>query len=308
MKCVIGVISSEGDGFESMKETWMENVQRFNASSSVDRVVLYFIEGERRNDTNLYHVEELRSNIHLFKANCEETFRNILKKTIIFFKHISEIDYNEDAEEFTFAIRSNLSTLFDFEKLFNYIREVNTAMRIKKWEYFIGGSIIDKYCALQTYFSGTNITFSIPTVKLLVQNYREVLTNTTDGDDVVMSAWLVNLCVKSLLMRDMPRLDFCEEVTFNSCDSFDNSLFCYRFKTDNRKQDALLMSNCSKLLYTGLSVKEQFVDLYQKGLFKLPGYIQVKNRGYENTFTKIFFLHVYFYRNTSVVYPEFMSV
>jgi len=308
MKCVIGVISSRGDGFESMKETWMKNVERFNASRQGNLVELYFIEGEQRNDTELYHVEELLPNIHLFRANCEETFKNILKKSILFFKHISEIDHKEEPKELTFAIRSNLSTLFDFEKLFKYLYEVNTALHIKEWEHFIGGSIIDKYCALQTFFSGTNLTFSMPAVKLLVQNYREIVKNTKDGDDIVMSAWLVNMCHKSLLMRDMRRLDFCKEVTFNSCDSFDNSLFCYRFKTDNRKEDAILMSNCSKLLYTGLSVKEQFVDLYQKGLFKLEGYVNVKNRGYENTFTKIFFLHVYFYRNTSVVYPEFILV
>jgi hypothetical protein len=305
MKCIVGVISSEGPGFQTMKEVWKKNVSTFNNCGSGDSVELYFLEGKQRNDNDLYHVEEIEENIYSFQANCKETFENILRKSIIFFKHVAEFDTLNEKGEFTFVMRSNLSTLFDFHKLFNYLYEVNSCLHTNKREHFIGGSIIDKYCSLQTYFSGTNITLSIPVIRVLIQYYKRMILDTIAGDDVVLSGYAIKLCFDKLVMRDIPRMDFCGEITFNSCGPFDNSVFCYRFKSSDRSQDSTLMNNFLENMNSIKDLKELFFYLYEKKLFNCNGFLNVKNPGYKNTFTKPFILHHYTYRDTQVIYPEF---
>jgi hypothetical protein len=305
MKCVIGVISSDGPGFEGMKDVWKKNVSTFNSAGSNDFVELYFLEGKQREDNKLYHIDKIEDNIYSFQANCQETFKNILKKSIIFLKHVADFDVSVNGE-FTFVMRSNLSTLFDFHKLFRYLHEVNNALLTKKWEYFLGGSMIDRYCSYRTYYSGTNITFSIPVIRLLIKHYKDMIGNSKDGDDIVLSAFSIDLCLKNLLMRDMMRMDFCDEITFNSCEPFDSSIFCYRFKTDNREKDSSLMHAFYEKMYTVEDIKEIFFQLYKRELFQCDGQLHVKNPSYKNTFTKPFFLHTYVYRDLPVIYPEYI--
>jgi hypothetical protein len=307
MRCVIGVISSEGAAYQSMKDTWTKNASTFNESTSHDVIELYFIEAEQRSDTQLYTIDKMQDDVYLFRANCKETFKNILKKSIIFFKHMSQSDTMNAEGQFTFVMRSNLSTLIDFKKLFKSLHETDAALHKQEWEYFLGGSIIDKYCALRTYFSGTNLTFTIPVLKHIVKSYKEILDNEEDGDDIVLSAWVMGLH-KTLLMRDYKRLDFCEDITFNSCDSFDESIFCFRYKTEDRTKDAELMAQHYSIMYKNMTLKEQFIHLYKQELFKFGGTVYVKNKAYVNTFTNIFYLDVYYYRDTTVVCPQLILI
>jgi hypothetical protein len=307
MRCLFGVISSEGEGYQKMKDVWINNVVAFNKKCHADVVELYFIEGKQRSDNNLYQINDVDANVYCFQANCEETFKNILRKSLIFLGHVSKYDIKNEKGEYTFTIRSNLSTLFNFEKLFEYLHEVNLALQMKGKENFLGGSFIDKYCAKRTYFSGTNLTFTLPVIKTILENYKQIMVyKDSEGDDVLLSSLALELC-DNLLMRDMKRMDLCKEVIFNSCDAFDDTIFCYRFKTDSRSGDAESMAIYLKHLYSGLTVKEEFVQfLNDEPPYQFDTFVHIKNKGYINTFTRIFFLHKYTYRGIDVVYPEFL--
>ena len=79
MRCIIGVISSPGTGYDDMKNIWFENVNEFNKRSDKDKVYLFFLEGHKRHDRTQYAIEQISENhIYKFKANCEEKFENLL--------------------------------------------------------------------------------------------------------------------------------------------------------------------------------------------------------------------------------------
>lgn len=309
MKCVFGVIYNKGEAYDTMRQVWIENVSNFNKTNTQDIVELYFIEGVQRSDTQLYSIDSVTDNIFSFKANCQETFVNILTKSIIFYKHVSNFAVKDTNDDFTFVIRSNLSTLFHLNNLFKYLKESNKALASEGLNNYLGGSIIDKYCQFKTFFSGTNLTMTIPSVRYIVKNYKDIIKyKDKEGDDVLLSTMLVNYYWKDLLLRDIMRLDFTPEIIFNSCKSFNKSVFCFRFKTDDRMFDADLMTNISKQIYKNEFSTEQTVyDL----LGHDPPYfsdrnIYVRNEEYEKSFTKPFRMKAYMFRDVQVIYPEFI--
>lgn len=289
MKCVIGVISSPGDAYSNMKNIWIENVSKFNSSQSLHTIYLYFLEGIQRTDTNLYSISNINNhnNINNFYCNCEEKFSNILKKSLIFFKYVSQ-NYNSiENNEYTFVIRSNLSTLFNFHKLFSEFYNINHILHIENNDKFLGGSFISKFFGIFTRFSGTNLTFTLSSINLLVQNYKEVMSF-FKADDVCLSGWLVKNYFEKLIYKDFPRLDFCKQIVFNSTDLYDNNIFCFRFKTDDRSLDSVIMKCLINQMYSedfnistfissipqlsNLEIKshnKDYINLYAKRAFKI---------------------------------------
>jgi hypothetical protein len=250
MRCIIGVISSPGTGYDDMKNIWFENVNEFNKRSDKDKVYLFFLEGHKRHDRTQYAIEQISENhIYKFKANCEEKFENLLRKTLIFFQYVKEFHNEKIDDEYTFVIRSNLSTLFNLERVFKMFKEINNKMIESKSDLFIGGSIIDNYYELKTCYSGTNITMSLPIVKIVASNAKNVM-ETAKEDDIALSRWTIENNRGNLLSQDIMRVDFIEEVLLNSINKIDDEkIFCYRFKTKNREDDSKLMKTLLEKVY-----------------------------------------------------------
>jgi len=250
MRCIIGVISSPGTGYDDMKNIWFENVNEFNKRSDKDKVYLFFLEGHKRHDRTQYAIEQISENhIYKFKANCEEKFENLLRKTLIFFQYVKEFHNEKIDDEYTFVIRSNLSTLFNLERVFKMFKEINNKMIESKSDLFIGASIIDNYYELKTCYSGTNITMSLPIVKIVASNAKNVM-ETAKEDDIALSRWTIENNRGNLLSQDIMRVDFIEEVLLNSINKIDDEkIFCYRFKTKNREDDSKLMKTLLEKVY-----------------------------------------------------------
>lgn len=288
MKCVIGVISSPGSGYDDMKDIWFQNVNEFNKRSEKDKVYLFFLEGHERYDTTPYTIEQLSENhIYKFKANCEEKFENLLRKSLIFFQYVKEF-YNEKIDnEYTFVIRSNLSTLFNLDRVFKLLKEINKEMLDENCDLFIGGSVIDFYYGLGTLYSGTNITMSLSLVKIVGSNVNKVM-NTAKEDDVALSRWSILNNRENLLSQDIMRVDFIEDfkkdnhILLNSITNIeDEKIFCYRFKTKNRENDSKLMKILLEKLYDKDFKLIEFI-IENKGDRK----VYVKNQKYANSYAK----------------------
>ena len=283
MKCVIGVISSPGRGYDKMKEVWIENVEEFNKRSEIDKVYLFFLEGHQRQDRTPYSIEQMTENrIYKFKANCEEKFENLLRKSLIFFQYVKEFYNEKENSEYTFVIRSNLSTLFNFDRVFKFLKSVNTKMLDKDKEFFLGGSVIDNYYGIGTCYSGTNITLSLPLVKLIACNATKVM-ETAKEDDIALSRWAILNTKYKLLTQDMMRIDFIEDkVLLNSLNNInDEKIFCYRFKTIDRENDSNIMKLLYEKFYSNDFKLDQFI-LINKG----ERSVYAKNINYADTIAK----------------------
>jgi hypothetical protein len=282
MKCIIGVISSPGDAYSVMKNIWIQNVSLFNSSQSSHSINLYFLEGIQRHDTQLFSISKIDNNINNFYCNCEEKFENILKKSIIFFKYLTN-NYNTiENNEYTFFIRSNLSTLFHFPKLFAQLQNINQILHLENNDKFLGGSFISKFFGIFSRFSGTNLTYTLPCIKLIVENYKAVLTF-FKADDVCLSGWLVKHFFEELIYLDFPRLDFCKKIVFNSTDLYDNNIFCFRFKSENRELDSLFMRTFLEQMYSPDFNISEFISSFTQ-LSSLE--ITTHNKEYINIYAK----------------------
>ena len=278
MKCVVGVISSEGDGYNEMKNIWIENVKTFNKSSN-NKVDLYFIEAEEK-EKYIYSLENISDNIYIFKANCIENFENLIKKTLKFFDYVTKVYDDEYQNEKLFIIRTNLSTLFQFERLFDFLKDINKHMINLNKNSFFGGTIIKNY--QQFSYSGTNLTFTLPIIKLLVENYKDVIA-INHIDDIAINKYIHDN-VKQVVSQNIKRIDFSDNhILVHSALLDFNNVFCYRFKTNDRIKDAEEMKKMLNNIYD-----KEFNIL--KMIIDKQVLATIQNEEYENTYCKKCFL------------------
>ena len=291
MICIIGVLSSPGYGYEEMKKLWFENVNEFNKSSINDKIYLFYLEGYATYDMFLedkleninYSIEQMsNNNIYKFKIECKEIFENLLKKSLVFFNYIEKFCSEKYKDECTFVIRSNLSTLFNFNKLFHNLKNINKKMVESNNTYFMGGSIILSYHPIHSNYSGTNITFTMKTLKIILINSQLLLNRYKDPDDLLISSLIFQNYKENLLTMDFKLVCFLEDkILFKSTNnSNDDSIFCYRFKTNNRENDSKLMKILLDKMYTKNFNLSQFVIEYKNNR-----QIVTQNLEYENNYS-----------------------
>lgn len=291
MICIIGVISSAGYGYESMKEIWFENVNEFNKSNENDKIYLFYLEGYKTYDMFLedkleninYSIEQIsNNNIYKFKIECKEIFENLLKKSLVFFNHIEKFCSEKYKDEYTFVIRSNLSTLFNFNKLFRTLKNINTKMLESNNTHFMGGSIINSYHPIYSGYSGTNISFTINTLQKILIKSELLLSRYKDPDDLLLSAIIFQNYKENLLTMDYKLICFLEDmILFKSINNInDDSIFCYRFKTNNREDDSKLMKILLDKIY-----KKDFNLLNFINEYKNNRQIATQNSEYANNYS-----------------------
>jgi hypothetical protein len=229
MKLVIGVISSRNLEYDSFKDIWIQNVIQYNRSNR-NKIDVYFLYCHRLDKS--YDILQIDKHIYDFFCNDDETFQNILKKTVVFFQYICQT-------EFDFLIRSNASTLFEFNKLFYWMHNKPNKL------FFAGTYNIYRRNDNILLLSGTNLTFSKDTVCLIASNMNVNMYN-EEIDDVAISLFMSKYDV---IRDNIKRLDFTDTIIYNRCKKYDPDIFCFRFKSSNRQEDISIMYNVLNILY-----------------------------------------------------------
>lgn len=264
--CIFGVIASESEYYNEMKKIWMDNVCIFNKKNKNKRVIVYFLYGNReKSEGNYYKIKKSNDDIYDLYGNCEESCETMIKKSIMFFEEVVRIYPEVQADGMTYIIRSNLSTLFNFEKHYDELNKINKDIieykrEFKREPYFFGGTFVDSFDISNILFSGTNLMFNILSLKLIIKD-RDSLIEVKLNDDVVISTFLVGNFASRLLLRDIKRLDIVEGMTrYKSCEIYDNSISCFRFKTSDRNRDVQIMKKLLDKMYLKDFKNEIFVN------------------------------------------------
>lgn len=213
MKIIICIMASNTEEYNGFKLEWIKNINYIKKKSDV--FDFYFVYGgikekiiKNNNFTDIYY-------------EITETIPNMLRKTLFFFEYTKNI-------HFDFLVRTNLSTLFDFEKMTNWFNDLSNTK-------FFGGSLIDSFDGLNTKISGTNMVFSKDIIDLVVlhQDRFPYVFN----EDIELSI-MVFFNIKNCNHKTISRIDFLEnQIVFQKCKTFDNNVFCYRFKSNIRTND-----------------------------------------------------------------------
>ena len=224
MKIIFGVLSSPGDGYSIMKETWISIIKEYNKNNSDNELECYFIESSDKFD-----IETVEGcSIFNFKVENEESVKNIMMKQMELFKYISK-----NYSNFIF-IRTNLSILWDFQKLNNWLNGFDTFSKP-----LFCGTFISTF--EQFHISGTTMTFNQKSLQVLIDNEKYLL-DSSENDDVAISLLLTDK-LQNFTFRTIPRIDFIEKsiVVYNKSNI--DRIFVKRFKSNDRVFDANLMRN-----------------------------------------------------------------
>ena len=238
MKIIFGILASSNENYDEFKNIWISNINKFKSGQQKDFIDFYFIYTEPRLQNTCIDCNTYYDYYSKYTEN-DSIMNSFVKRTVSLLDHLKSADKLGD-----FFIRTNLSTLFDFNMLLKWME------RIPKHN-LIAGSVIDYINSIYNNFSGTNIILTRELVEFLLLNQKHILDESIlSGDDQRISSLIVeNTNVNILIVK---RLDFVEFKLTNvspyvaPCIAFQNTsnsvnLFCYRFKTLNRELDIKVM-------------------------------------------------------------------
>jgi hypothetical protein len=248
----MAILASNGDQYIQFKEVIVDYITKFKNTTQGDLIDFYFLYSETEIPT--YTEEELvkRANPRLyydFYSHVIQTdglMASFITRTMSFLKYMAENDYT-----YTYFIRSNITTLFDFDKLLNWLND-------KPRNYFLSGTLINDV-NISISFSGTNLTMSRDVVSYLTKNSHKLLPEIVEiGDDMAISSVITRGLHPYLNLINMLRIDFVELdqyatgkiIMYQKCELFDESIFCFRFKTNNRLFDIKLMKELTNRIKT----------------------------------------------------------
>lgn len=227
MKISLIVLASNDAIYNKFKNIWIKRLnQKFH---------VYFVYGRENIDTDYsinLETTTIKSHNNYSDIFCPfpETFDNMFDKTIEALKIIPKCDY---------IIRTNLSTLFDYNKLDNFM---STTM-----DNFFGGPFIGE----TTMVSGTCMIMSWDITRYLVKNVNRI--ECFDSHEDVR----INNIIKTIPYYssiNLPRLDFLDYCLYHNCMIGDDNIFIFRFKSDDRTKDVELMKKFNKHLKDGHSL------------------------------------------------------
>ena len=256
------ILSSENDEYNAFKKVWIENILSIKKNNDIN-YEFYFVYG----GCNSFKIVNNGSYNDIF-TTAPETIHGMLDKTLQIFEHL----YCHNTSGY--VMRTNLSTLFNFnglKKWFDNMPELN----------LFGGSYINGFSNKNTLISGVNMTISWDILGDIVKHKRHLKNNLQKlNEDIQISRFVFN--TRNPLTKCMGRIDFLEKrITFHKCFSKDLSVYCFRFKSNNRENDVVKMR---KLL------DSQFdTELFVRNC-KLPIFQEMPQ--YSKLFNKPFLAHV----------------
>ena len=269
MKVIVGIIASKDPIYNLFKDIWIKCINYIKNQDKSTNYDFYFIYSEeiKSESDNLYSLDIYKNYVdYYYKYKPFDTNNNNIKREVIvlnkiidFYKYITiklnlgnndNYIYNTDNNT-TYILRTNLSSYFDFEMLYEYLLD-------KPKKNFFAGTINGYYNDIFTTMSGMNSILSLDLIMYCVNNHINILDylNILKYEDDTIS----NFIIKNLnvYLINIKRLDFIEmekvilpthvwpatpkSIIYQKCKISDNSLFSFRFKTFNRINDIEIMN------------------------------------------------------------------
>lgn len=269
MKIIIGIICSGPSDFNRFID-----IQKTNKNDNI--LVILITDSE--DDDN--HKIILNENLIEFKVKNMEKTKNFGSiGTNMFNESYIDMNYdliyktNQTINEFNkgdYFIRSTCSTLINYKLLLDFLKE-------KPRNNFFAGPLIncnEKY--VYNWISGTCLIMSHDIAdKLKDKSFLDYAKNSNiKGEDIIISKFLYN---ENLFYSFIKRLDFInykeyhkdDTINFHRCFASDSDIFCFRFKTLNRKKD---QENQEKLLEYNFNFNKLIYDLDWKITEEIPSY------------------------------------
>jgi hypothetical protein len=247
------VIITDDEINRKFKDIWIRNLKDTNFN-------LWFVYGRGKGHNE--HSEGKEKGIRVVKgdsyidlyANVPETFENIIYKTLVC------LDYVKNVTSSDFIIRSNMSTLINPEKLEKFLTT------LPKSNVF-GGPFIG---------NNTEHLLISGTLMIMSRDITDYIVNTSfvnnHNEDVIINRLLPD----TYTTFNVSRLDFVDKVIYHKSFKDNKNIFCYRFKTQNRHKDAVLMKlimdnfdNIYSIKELNLSHSIEELPLYQH-LYNTP--------------------------------------
>ena len=269
MKVIVAIIASKDPIYNKFKDIWVKCINYIKTKNVAKNYEFYFIYSEETEDdikfsldiyptyTNYYYKYHDKS----YETELMKNQMEMLNKTLDFYKYIRtklNLDDNDNdsynyntLEDTTYILRTNLSSLFDFIKMYNYLLD-------KPKKSFFAGTINGLYNNIYTTISGMNSLLSLDVMMYSIDNainIREYLKVLKYEDDTMSNYIIQNL---NVYLINIKRLDFIEmeevilpthiwpatpkSIIYQKCDKGDQDIFSFRFKTYNRINDIEVMN------------------------------------------------------------------
>lgn len=319
MKLIVSLVASNSDTFDQFKAIWVNYIIKIKELYPNLDISFYFLYSEVnvRKDNIISHFTQDYKLVSKTKVNFSSPLycdfydeditgendriryisKSMFKRTLLFFKYLKDTNLlNND----TYVLRTNLTTLFDFNKLMNWLSN-------KPRNLFIGGSFNGGYQENNTSLSGTNMIMSSDVINYLTNvPYNIEYLNQFSEDEIMSSLVIQHL---SVYIINIKRLDLIEisaipnlnipyikpTICYHKCHINDESIFSFRFCTHNRLIDIDCMNILSNEINGTSTLKSyvsQIIDKYKLDLTtETPEYAELFS---ENTFkintNKYFFI------------------
>jgi len=256
MKIVFGILASHNENYNLFKNVWIKFITKFKNSQHKDLIDFFFLYSENTiptlSDKELQNRIDANGNRLFYdyysETENEEIMESFVRRSLSLLKHL---DQSPDGLP-TYFIRTNISTLFDFEKMISWLND-------KPRNLFLGGSIVDNIFPTFVCFSGTNLIFSKDVCKFIInhENFICQRLNNILGDDRFFTHFIIqNLPVSLCSVKRIDFIDITHNeklvkiVNYHKCTPYDTNIFCFRFKTSDRLFDIDLMNKMYNLIET----------------------------------------------------------
>ena len=262
MKLIVSLVASYSEIFDQFKIIWINYIIKLRQLYPDLNISFYFLYSEVnvRKDRTIYHYTQDKQLLYCDFYDEDITGENdriryisksMFKRTLSFFNHLKD---NNLLNNETYILRTNLTTLFDFNKLMKWLN-------FKPKELFIGGSFNGSYEDINTSLSGTNMIMSSDIINYLSNYpYNIKYLNEYSEDEILSSLVIQNLHVYIINIK---RLDLIEidalphlnipyikpTISYHKCHISDESIFSFRFCTHNRLIDIDCMNVLSNQIH-----------------------------------------------------------
>ena len=308
MKLIVSLVASNSEIFDQFKAIWVNYIIKIKELYPDLDICFYFLYSEvnvRKNniishftqDDKLLYCNFYDEDIIGENDRIRYISKSMFKRTLKFFNYLKDTNLlNND----TYVLRTNLTTLFDFNKLMNWLSN-------KPRNLFIGGSFNGGYQENNTSLSGTNMIMSSDVINYLTNVPYNIEYLKQFSEDEIISLLVIQHL--SVYIINIKRLDLIEisaipnlnipyikpTICYHKCYINDESIFSFRFCTHDRLIDIDCMNILSNEI-NGTSTLNSYVSkIIDKYNFDLttetPEYAELFS---ENTFkintNKYFFI------------------
>lgn len=258
-KIIFNIIASSD--YTDFKDIWIDNIFYFQEhfpeySKFIDFYFTYSTktETENLNDTFRLQSHQLHQNksiqyfdFYYLSSGKYERKRGIFKRNLAFLKFL-KLQNTKGFPEANYIIRTNLSTLFNFNLFIDWIKNLPK-------NNLLAATMSDTYMEEFSIFSGTNFLISYDLINVLLASEENMETHFNKlqieypEDDLLMGQILIQNVI-DLNIITINRCDYIEckytiqgienyippSIIFEKCHYLD-PVFCFRFKTINRNLD-----------------------------------------------------------------------